>query len=87
MRLWLLKNARSFKNEDRPDWYGWEGDDYIAAVVAAETEDEAWAVLNDAVANEIGEMGGRFSRENGWTVEELRVPVSPGVKLLTWGSY
>jgi len=95
MKLFLLKDKRCF--DKKKPWYGIAGDMEIAGVVAAETKEEAfnliykeivekykWESIDDYQARLIKE---RKEFDENWTAEELTVPKTKEIKLLTFGEY
>lgn len=95
MKLFLLKDKRCF-DKKRP-WYGIAGDMEIAAVVGAETKEEAfdlifketeekyeWESMSDYQARLIDN---RKEFDKNWTAEELTIPKTKEIKLLTYGEY
>jgi len=93
VKLWLFKNKRTFSSSEEggqsPEWYGWAGDDYICAIVSAETSEEAWAILR-AANNDPSAMlwtYGSVDFGDTWTVEELVPAESSRMMLLVYGAY
>ena len=88
MKLWMGRNPRSFGDTSvaeypKPDWYGWEGDNDICAVVVAESAEAAAALMEASLA----EIKGFLYDHSEWEWTELTVSDGPRMVLFAYGSY
>lgn len=98
-KRYLLRNTYCFEQED-PEYYGWAGDDFISALIVAESGKEAMEILlKELLKEEIfqnydsDELGERLRKEfteefySKWRVRELGTPQERGFEMLVYGSY